>query len=73
MVLFETTSRIGMFLSANDISSLTGFHLIPSILTTSSVSSTFSFFARDLSVSLLEVYERRFIHALDIKRRDSVK
>ena len=73
MVLLVTISRIGIFLSANDSSSLAGSHLIPKILTIKSLSSTPSMAACVCSALLFEFHDRRLLPGLDIKLLDSVK
>ena len=73
MVLLVTTSRIGIFFSANDISFLAGSHLIPRIFTGTSLSGAPSTIACVCSATLFEFHARRFIPAVDIKILDSLK
>ena len=68
-----TASRIGIFLSGNDISSLVGSHLIPRIFTGISLSSAPLTAACVRRATLFEFHARRFIPAMDIKLLDSLK
>ena len=73
MFLLVTTSTIGIFFSANDISYLAGSHLIPSIFAGTSLSGAPSTTTCVCSATLFEFHARRFISAMDIKILDSLK